>query len=244
MKRIPKLDAALLRALAEVALALGLDRKALLAHVAIADSIPTSPTPAGQMLVDLHTLNGVRLDDGSVPLRTWLANAIYLGTLRTEKAIFQRALDALGGEPFLPSGTADPRLLRRAIHWQNMRWWGYREAVVEVSLPLEVCYRLLLLAGNSKWRIVTTTERDLGWKGTVTSLRRDPVAYLDALWNSSWGHDITAHLADRAGGGTRVRFKLTQTGHVVGEGEWEREVRVLLDPLNEHLLPAAHEDRG
>jgi Effector-associated domain 5/Effector-associated domain 1 len=70
--------------------------------------LPTHPSPAAQLLSDLHALNDTEaLADGTVPLRTWLTNARALTSSRRESAVFQYALDQIappspgggGGEP-------------------------------------------------------------------------------------------------------------------------------------------------
>lgn len=247
MKRATKLDEDTIRGVAEAASALTLDRNALLSGVPIVDQLPLRETLGAQILSDLRTLNGRRLTDGSLPLAVWLANAVILSKLQPENTIFVRALETLESAPGGSAAGVNPVSLRRAIVWKTKRsfWkgarpWGYRDTEVEVSLPLHVVYRTLLLAGNTmgRWRVVTTTARELGWEGTRTGWNGGLSAWLGALWNSSWGHAITAHLEDLPGGGTRVRFALDQEGNWLGEGEWERELRVLLDPLNEHMLPA------
>lgn len=56
-------------------------------------SIPLASTPAEQVLCDLNAMNmACVLSDGSVPLLTWLANAIALAGGRRETATFQEAL--------------------------------------------------------------------------------------------------------------------------------------------------------
>jgi hypothetical protein len=64
-------------------------------HSGFVMSIPVAPTPSGQLLSDLHTLNDVdRLADGSVPLALWLANAASLAGPRSQSEVFRRAREA------------------------------------------------------------------------------------------------------------------------------------------------------
>lgn len=77
---------------------LGLDRHALLNGIppSFAGTLATSGAPAPQMFTDLSLMNGVpALDDGSVPLRRWLENALLLSGARTEGEVFRRALARL-----------------------------------------------------------------------------------------------------------------------------------------------------
>ncbi|MEP7121504.1 MAG: effector-associated domain EAD1-containing protein [Byssovorax sp.] len=58
------------------------------------DSIPREASSGAQLIVDLHALNWVEsLEDGTVPLETWLANALQSAGLRQEAAVFRRALE-------------------------------------------------------------------------------------------------------------------------------------------------------
>ncbi|MEO5729428.1 MAG: effector-associated domain EAD1-containing protein, partial [Byssovorax sp.] len=84
----------------EAAIGAGLNqvRGALLGgiDVALVAALPGSSTPAGQLLTDLDELNKLgRVPDGSVPLATWLTNALVLVGPRREAGVFQDALAAL-----------------------------------------------------------------------------------------------------------------------------------------------------
>lgn len=94
------LDEQTLRKVFDAAIATGLvsSRGALLAgiHRSFVASLPTAPTPAQQLMVDLNSLNDAgTLLDGSVPLRTWLSAAEMLAGPRTEAAVFTSALARL-----------------------------------------------------------------------------------------------------------------------------------------------------
>lgn len=73
-------------------------RGALLGGIdsALVAGFPGSSTPASQQLTDLDDLNKLgRVPDGSVPLATWLTNALALVGPRREAGVFQDALAAL-----------------------------------------------------------------------------------------------------------------------------------------------------
>lgn len=75
-----------------------LHRGCLLAGVdpAFVQSIPLGPNPLSQLLLDLDILNHTgRLEDGNVPLETWLLNAIALLRPRAEAGMFRRVLRRL-----------------------------------------------------------------------------------------------------------------------------------------------------
>src|SRR5689334_20119057 len=94
-----------LRALQVAAISLGLSRSALLRGVspAFVASLATVPAPAAQLWSDLTELDRVgALVDGSVPLRTWLENALHLAGPRNETALFRAALVDLGYPPANP----------------------------------------------------------------------------------------------------------------------------------------------
>lgn len=77
-------------------------------------SLCTDPTPAAQMLADLHALNDVDcLDDGTVPLGQWLRNAASLVCARPEGALFRDALVRL--EPRLDATSEAPRSARERL---------------------------------------------------------------------------------------------------------------------------------
>lgn len=63
---------------------------------ALVAAFPGSDNPAAQLLTDLDELNKLgRIPDGSVPLATWLSNALTLVGPRREASVFQDALAAL-----------------------------------------------------------------------------------------------------------------------------------------------------
>jgi hypothetical protein len=77
-----------------------LDRSSLLAHLdrRFVASLPRASTQAAQLLQDLSHLNGIAaLQDGTVPLRTWLENAVLMAGPRPEGGVFEDALRGLSG---------------------------------------------------------------------------------------------------------------------------------------------------
>jgi CheY-like chemotaxis protein len=89
---------------AAVAVRLDSSRSALLSGLPadLAAGLPPAPTPAAQLLSDLHQLNDTgRLPDGAVPLQTWLSNAIALCGSLVKADVFRQALDASQGAPLL-----------------------------------------------------------------------------------------------------------------------------------------------
>lgn len=80
---------------AAVRAGLAQSRGALLGGIdtALGAAFPGSNSPAGQLLTDLDELNKLgRVADGSVPLATWLRNALALAGPRREAAVFRDAL--------------------------------------------------------------------------------------------------------------------------------------------------------
>ena len=72
------------------------DRSLLIARLPppLVNGLPAASTPSAQILSDLLQLNSIeQLVDGSVPLETWIENAIPLFE-GGEKAVFQGALEA------------------------------------------------------------------------------------------------------------------------------------------------------
>ncbi len=71
--------------------------------------IPVSSAPAVQLARDLISFNSaVRLADGTVPLETWLRNALNLLQAHEQAAVLQEMLDAIAVRRFAASATADP----------------------------------------------------------------------------------------------------------------------------------------
>jgi hypothetical protein len=96
----PLLDHAEIQGVQQAALLAGLDRSALLAGVnrVFAGLLPFGSSPGAQLLLDLDTLNHAgALEDGSMPLRSWLDNALLLSGVRPEAAVFQKARARLPG---------------------------------------------------------------------------------------------------------------------------------------------------
>lgn len=91
----------LLRCLRRVVIAAGLDRHALLGGLAptFAQSLHTSSNPAAQVCMDLDELNRTpTLEDGILPLRIWLENAVDLLGPRSEAMVVTSALTWLDVE--------------------------------------------------------------------------------------------------------------------------------------------------
>lgn len=77
-------------------------------------TIPVATAPSQQILHDLGALNDVgRLDDGNIPLVTWLSNAEMLSKARQEAAIF-RAMGAKVAGAGAPRGPAMSRPAKRS----------------------------------------------------------------------------------------------------------------------------------
>lgn len=88
-------------------------RSALLSGLApsLTASLAHAPTPSAQLMNDLSTLNEIGdLGDGSVPLETWLGNALALAGPRVQAAVFRDVLGlAQGPAPVLaPTAVAAP----------------------------------------------------------------------------------------------------------------------------------------
>lgn len=94
------IDRSLLLEISRVAIELGLDqnREGLLGGIdrAYTSTLSIAAAPAAQLLSDLTALDDAeRLQDGSIPLRLWLENAIFLAAMRGQTELFQRGLDAI-----------------------------------------------------------------------------------------------------------------------------------------------------
>jgi endonuclease G len=78
-EHLPEIEA-LIKLADQLGLASKERRPALLAPLGgLGDRLETSRTPVAQLAMDLHTLNGIaELEDGKVPLRLWLREAIRL----------------------------------------------------------------------------------------------------------------------------------------------------------------------
>ncbi|MEZ4301241.1 MAG: hypothetical protein R3B70_40275 [Polyangiaceae bacterium] len=110
------LDDKTLRGLHAAAIQIGLDRRALLVGVpaGYVASLRQSDSPTAQLMRDLETLNATpSLMDGSVPLVSWLENAVAFSGLRREGAVFEAALARLSKaapeERPSPDSGNDPR---------------------------------------------------------------------------------------------------------------------------------------
>jgi Effector-associated domain 5 len=81
---------------------LGGSRQGLLAGMPanFVASLPDAKAPGEQVLTDLDVINSAgELGNGSVPLLTWLSNAMLLAGGRQEAGIFQEVLERCGGAP-------------------------------------------------------------------------------------------------------------------------------------------------
>lgn len=134
-------------ALHQAALSARLDRTALLAGIAPFDqSIPTVPSPAAQLVVDLYFLNDAgSLADGSVPLRIWLKTAAQLSVARSEHRIFEAAHRSLMVARLSP----DPRpsyhnmeVRRMAEELERARF--QKRALEAAGAPVEAVDRRIL----------------------------------------------------------------------------------------------------
>lgn len=81
-------------------------------HSGYARTLPTATEPGAQILSDLLRMNQIEhLDDGSVPLRDWVATAILLGGPRVEVATLRDVLVRLDQgrrEAFTQANNAGP----------------------------------------------------------------------------------------------------------------------------------------
>ena len=83
---------------AAVQIGLAQSRTAMMSGIApgFVASLATAASPAAQLLQDLHALNSVgSLEDGTLPLKIWLQNAVTLSGPRRESAVFRRALEQI-----------------------------------------------------------------------------------------------------------------------------------------------------
>jgi WD40 repeat protein/nucleoside phosphorylase len=104
-------------------------------------SLPVSSSPSAQLLTDLYELV-VALRDGSVPVVTWLKNALHFAAGRAEIAIFEEALAHLGHA--IPArGAASTRVMtpRSAVS-------DRLDVLILVALPDELAAVLALGAGG------------------------------------------------------------------------------------------------
>jgi hypothetical protein len=57
--------------------------------------LPHEGPPGERLLATLHALNQARLTNGSIPLRTWLTNAVAIAGGKVETNVFEQAIAAL-----------------------------------------------------------------------------------------------------------------------------------------------------
>src|SRR5262245_14717287 len=146
-------------------------RTALLAGIPaeFVASLPLASTPAEQVLCDLNAMNvACVLADGSMPLLTWLANAIVLAGGRRETMIFQEGLGQCHatGLTKLPSALSVPATMPRdaahgtvrtlsvvRIALADKKYWQEdpKPKVYNNSYPIDVlCYKHFCLKSHLK----------------------------------------------------------------------------------------------
>lgn len=89
-------------------------RQALLAHISaeFTATLPVSKVPGEQVLMDLDALNKAgTLIDGSVPLATWLKNAVPLCGGRQQAGVFSEALARIPTAMIMQSATVRTRYI-------------------------------------------------------------------------------------------------------------------------------------
>jgi endonuclease G, mitochondrial len=97
----------------------------------------SAPPPTIAITLDLDTLNNVpRLDDGSVPLKTWLRNAVWLAAGRADAEPLRMVHEAIDekstGSP--PIDATDlPELKEVVVHHDDMLPYGYMKAGVDAG---------------------------------------------------------------------------------------------------------------
>jgi hypothetical protein len=99
---------------AAVAAGLATSRSALLAGLpqSLVVGLSTAANPGAQVLNDLDQINeSGRLADGTVPLQTWLSNAVALSGPRAETTIFQQVLELAKSSAAVPVPIAAPLVL-------------------------------------------------------------------------------------------------------------------------------------
>ncbi|MFT3764569.1 MAG: hypothetical protein QM820_03490 [Minicystis sp.] len=100
------------------------------------ERIPVVAVPAEQVLTDLNWMNEAgALADGSIPLRSWLKNALVLGASQVQAATFERVLGALPRE----SAVQRWRSLKNAWAWPGTLF----VVVVVIALLVHVLVKLL-----------------------------------------------------------------------------------------------------
>ncbi|MFF8386032.1 trypsin-like peptidase domain-containing protein [Streptomyces kanasensis] len=93
-------------------------------------TLPLLAAPGLQVQSDLAEMNRVeRLVDGSVPLETWLRNAVAQSTAAAPVAVFQRALDDVArganGEPDVLAGRPVPEIKEEIVHRDDTVPFGF-----------------------------------------------------------------------------------------------------------------------
>jgi hypothetical protein len=111
-------------------------------------TLPSATNPAAQTLSDLRMLNEIEsLDDGTVPLLTWLLNALALAGPREEAWILEFALKQVGDPPTLVLAVAKA-LERSQPSWgrqsrdKTERLAVYFESIARCLVDLEDHFRM------------------------------------------------------------------------------------------------------
>lgn len=148
-------------------------RTGLLAGVPplIVAGLPHATSPDEQILADLDALSTTgKLDDGTVPLISWLQNAILLAAMREEAAVFKRTLDNVRAASearivaFTPDRAASPQETgasepRRAVVTPELastdiaRDWRYSIGVMIVAVTAVIGIFAAGISSESTWRV-------------------------------------------------------------------------------------------
>ena len=133
---IPKLGNAALDEIHGMAVLGRFDRNALLCGIPVqlTAQFRTANTVADQLSLDLEAMNGLVLADDSVPIHTWLTNALAKSRTAQEKSVFERALAQVMGAAALPAW-----LGRTPFLWSDPNANAfYQECVTAYSSPPEI----------------------------------------------------------------------------------------------------------
>lgn len=143
---MPVVDHSQILRVQKAAVAIGLDtmRDALLGGIprALTATFSGNPNPAAQLLSDLSHLNELDpLADGTVPLHTWLSNALRLSDLRLEATVFQQVLDLAQRAPPTATPPEPP-----ASPWQD-----YLPEIERAAQPLLTLPQTLSEGDSGAW---------------------------------------------------------------------------------------------
>ena len=208
----------------EAALSTGLmapgTRNVLLAAIdpAVAMALPVLPAPQVQLLSDLGALNGIPyLADGSVPLQTWLDQAITLSAGRVEADTFRQLRDRVGTEASGQGPTPEPAQLSEVVnnevivHQDDMLTFGFLaqgalagRSVAKVLVPR-------VIGGAPQY---TSTGKPSRSSGTGWLLSPDLLVTNHHVLNARLQHEPDAAEEDlrRQAAGTVVQFDFDAAG--------------------------------